>query len=205
MKSPLHFQLFRIPVYLLLWFTAAQAAPMIVIQGAFELQGAEDVEAPKPAAAPAKADSEPTSKLTSELGKEIVKAKFKRSGQALLEATKAQRKDTPPTAIEAFQMSVMLGDWTVVAKTLAELPPEDAIAAYTVLLDSLAEQSVSVGVVLKAPENNEEEDPNEQRRRLQKEREDLKKQPAPILSEDFYSLVNASPSAKVAGPPSSSG
>jgi hypothetical protein len=183
MKSPLHSQLFRIPVYLLLGFTAAQAA-------SFELpQRAEDVEAPKPAAAPAKAGPE----MTSELGKEIVKAKFNRSGEALLEATKARRKDTPVTAIEAFQMSVMLGDWTAVAKTLAELPPEDAVTGYTVLLDSLAEQSVSVGTVLKAPENNQDEDPNEQQQRLQNEREEMKKQPAPILSEDFYSLVNACP------------
>ena len=180
MKSPFHTQLFRSPVYLMLGLITFMALPV---------HADEDEEDPKPAAAPAKAGPEPTS----ELGKELVKAKFQRSGKALLEATKAQRKDTPPTAIEAFQMSVMLGDWTAVAKTLAELPPEDAIAAYTVLLDSLAEQSVSVGVVLKAPENNEEEDPNEQRRRLQKEREELKKQPAPILSEDFYSLVNASP------------
>ena len=180
MKSPFHTQLFRSPVYLMLGLITFMALPV---------HADEDEEDPKPAASPAKAGPEPTS----ELGKELVKAKFQRSGKALLEATKAQRKDTPPTAIEAFQMSVMLGDWTAVAKTLAELPPEDAIAAYTVLLDSLAEQSVSVGVVLKAPENNEEEDPNEQRRRLQKEREELKKQPAPILSEDFYSLVDACP------------
>ena len=180
MKSPLHTQLFRSPVYLLVCLMTVMALPV---------HADDDDENPKPAAAPAKAGPEPTS----ELGKELVKAKFQRSGKALLEATKAQRKDTPPTAIEEFQMSVMLGDWTAVAKTLAGLPPEDAATVYTTLLNSLAEQSVSVGVVLKAPDNNEEEDPNEQRRRLQKEREELKKQPAPILSEDFYSLVNASP------------
>ena len=180
MKFPLHSQLFRSPAYLLICLMTVMALPV---------HADDDEENPKPAAAPAKAGPEPTS----ELGKELVKAKFKRSGKALLAATKAQRKDTPPTAIEEFQMSVMLGDWTAVAKTLSELPPADAVAAYTVLLDSLAEESVSVGTILKNPENIEEEDPNEQRQRLRKEREELEKQPAPLLSEDFYSLVNASP------------
>ena len=190
MKFSLHSQLFRIPVCLLLWFTAAQAAPIIMIQESVNLlEGDDGKEIPKPATAPVNPGSEPTS----ELGKELVKAKFQRSGKALLEATKAQRKDTPPTAIEEFQMSVMLGDWTAVAKTLGELPPEDGVAAYTVLLDALAEQSVSVGTILKVSDTNSEEDPYEQRQRLQKEREELKKQPAPLLSEDFYSLVNASP------------
>ena len=190
MKFSLHSQLFRIPVCLLLWFTAAQAAPIIMIQESVNLlEGDDGKENPKPATAPVNPGPEPTS----ELGKELVKAKFQRSGKALLEATKAQRKDTPPTAIEEFQMSVMLGDWTAVAKTLGELPPEDGVAAYTVLLDALAEQSVSVGTILKVSDTNSEEDPYEQRQRLQKEREELKKQPAPLLSEDFYSLVNASP------------
>ena len=190
MNFSLHSQLFRIPVCLLLWFTAAQAAPRMLVRApASLLKGDDGKENPKPAAAPVN----PGPELTSELGKEIVKAKFLRSGKALLEATKAQRKDTPPTAIAAFQMSVMLGDWPAVAKTLAELPPGDAVAAYSVLLDSLAEQSVSVGTVLKNPENKEDEDPNEQLRRLRKEQEDLAKQPAPILSEDFYSLVDACP------------
>ncbi len=180
MKSPFHTQLFRSPVYLLACLMAVMALP---------IHADEDEENPQPAAAPVKAGPEPTS----ELGKELVNAKFERSGQALLQATKAQRKDTPPTATEAFQMSVMLGDWTAVAKTLAGLPPEDAVTVYTTLLNALAEQAVSVGMVLKASENHENEDTSELRERLRDEREQLKKQPAPILSEDFYSLVSASP------------
>ena len=180
MKSPLHSKLFRSPAYLALWLMAAQALPAHA--------GPDDGEQNEPSAPAAEASASPT-----DLGKALRTMKFKRSGQALLAATRTQRKDTPPTPVEEFQMSVMLGDWTAVAKTLAGLPPEDAVAGYTVLLDSLAEQSVSVGMVLKAPENNEEEDLNEQAQRQRKEREELKKQPAPLLSEDFYSLVNASP------------
>lgn len=129
-----------------------------------------------------------------DLGKALRTMKFDRSGEALLAATRAQRKATPPTPEEVFSMSVMLGDWGAVGKTLASLPPEDATIGYTRLLDALADQSISVGLMLKAPDqSSDEEDPRERMQRLQKEREELKKKPAPLLSEDFYSLVEAAP------------
>ena len=54
--------------------------------------------------------------------------KFDRSPEALLAATRAQRKGGELSPEEAFKMSVMFGDWAAVGKTLATLPPEDAAA-----------------------------------------------------------------------------
>lgn len=92
-------------------------------------------------------------------------------------------------------MSVMLGDWTAVGNTLASLSPEDAAMGYTRLLDSLSGQAIGVEAVLKPSEdgNSEDEDPRERAMQQMKEREDLKKKPAPLLSEDFHALVNACP------------
>ncbi len=148
-----------------------------------------------PAAPPKEGEAAPKegAEAPQDLGKALRAMKFDRSGDALLAATRAQRKGTPPTPVEEFSMSVMLGDWSAVGKALAALPPEDAMAAYSNLLSSLAEQSVSVGSVLKTPESNEDEDPNERMMRLQKEREEQKRKPAPVLSEDFYAIVNACP------------
>ena len=91
-------------------------------------------------------------------------------------------------------MAVMFGDWAAIGKALAGLPNDEAVAGYTRLLDALGEQSVSVGTVLKLPDRgSDEEDPYSRSRRLQEEREKMNTKPAPLLSEDFYSLVDAAP------------
>lgn len=156
--------------------------------------------APGPAtdekAAAAKATKVETDAQTAakNLGRALSNMNFERNGEALLNAGKAQRKDTPPTPEEEFNMAVLLGDWGFVGKRLGEIPKADAEVVYSKLLEALAKQSVSVGTMLKAPDRSpEEEDPNERYQRLQKEREDLKKGPMPLLSEDFYAVVNACP------------
>ncbi len=181
MKSSLHPRLFRSPAFLVLLLMAATATAQVTQP--------EPEQVEQAAEAPANKASDPTADLV----KELREMKFDRSGLALLAATRLQRKDTPPTPQEEFKMSVILGDWTAVGKALAGLPPDDGVAVYTKLLASLAEQSISVGAVLKTPENTEEEDPQEQAQRLRGEREELKKKSAPLLSEDFYAVVNASP------------
>lgn len=132
---------------------------------------------------------------TNDLGKALRTMKFDRSADALLAATRAQRKGTPPTPAEEFNMSVMLGDWTAVGKALTSLPPDDAAAGYTRLLDSLAAQAIGVDAVLKTSEDasSEDEDPRERMMQQMKERDDMKKKAAPLLSEDFYALINACP------------
>lgn len=194
MKSLLHPKPSHGPASLALLLAAASAqAQVIQIVPAPAAQARQAIEAPAPAPKEGEAPVKEGAPAPVDLGKALRTMKFDRSGDALLAATRAQRKATPPTPVEEFSMSVMLGDWNAVGKTLAGLPTEDAVAGYTVLLDSLADQSVSVGTVLKTTEDNEDEDPQERAMRLQKEREELKKKPAPLLSEDFYALVNASP------------
>ncbi len=90
---------------------------------------------------------------------------FDRSPEALLAATRAQRKSGKTTEAESFRMAVLLGDWAGVGTALAALPPEDAAAGYARLLDALAGNSIAVGEVLKPapPGSNNPGDPNYRR------------------------------------------
>lgn len=155
-------------------------------------------EAPQPAPpAPEAAPAEPAAPEESEevkLAKKLREMKFDRSPEAVLAVTKAQRKDGEPPAEEAFKMAVMFGDWEAVGKTLASLPKEDAAAIYAKLIETLGEQSIPVGEVLKTPDaGSEDEDPYERMNRLRNEQNQLKNKSAPVLSEDFYGLVDAAP------------
>ncbi|BCU79199.1 hypothetical protein [Luteolibacter sp. LG18] len=189
-SNPLFHGSVRLALLLAASAASAQVIQIVPLQPAAP-QPAQQAPAGQPAAA------EPAKEATADqdLGKALRTMKFDRSGEALIAATKSQKKDTPPTPAETFGMAVMYGDWAEVGKMLAALPPQDASAGYTRLLDSLADQSISVGAVLKTPENavDDDEDPRERSQRLQKEREELKKKPAPILSEDFHALVDACP------------
>ena len=74
-----------------------------------------------------------------DLASALPSMKFKRTPEALLEATLAQRKGGDPSPADAFLLSVLYGDWAAVGKALAELPAEPAAAGYARLLDTLAE------------------------------------------------------------------
>jgi hypothetical protein len=188
MKTPFHFTMNSnlIPLAMLL-LTAAVSAQVIQI---VPLQ-------PPPAAPEAPPEQKPAVEVKPEvpdLAKALSEMKFDRSPEALLAATRAQRKDGGLSPEEAFKMSVMFGDWPAVGKVLATLPPADALACYSRLLDTLGEQSIPVGAVLKTPEpDSEDEHPSERMNRLQNERNQLKTKSAPLLSEDFYGLIDAAP------------
>lgn len=180
---------------------AVPAAPVVPAQPAAGQPAAAAPTAPAeaPKADPS-AQPDPSGEVKKEaapgadLGAALKTMKFDRSSDALLAATRAQRRDTPLNAQEAFNVMVVLGDWQGVGKALATVPPESAVAGYTRLLEALAEQSLSAGAVWKRPgDASDEEDPNARRVRLQKEKEDLKKKAPPLLSKDFYELVDASP------------
>lgn len=181
MKTPLPFHPSR-PVRSLATLFLAATLPALAQTQAQETE----IEAAPPAA-----EVKPAGQ---DLGKILLTMQFDRSPDALLAATRAQRKTGELSQEEAFKMSVMLGDWVAVGKTLASLTAESASAGYAKLLESLAEQSIPVGTVLKAPTaNSDDEEPYERSNRLQNERNQLKGKSAPFLSEDFYSLVDASP------------
>ena len=195
MNTPFHFQQIRRPLPLAMLVLAAAlpglAQAQISVVEVVPGQPAPADAAPKDAApAPAVAVAKPE---VPDLGKALLNMKFDRSPEALLAATRAQRKgELSPE--ESFKMSVMFGDWTAVGKALAGLPADVAMAGYAKLIDSLAGQSIPVGMVLKASEQGSDEvDPFEENNRLQNERNELKKKSAPLLSEDFYSLVDAAP------------
>lgn len=148
---------------------------------------------PAPQQAPAAAGEQGESPEM-KLAKKIAGMKFDRSPEAVLAATRIQRKgaDLPPE--EAFQLSYMFGDWEAVGKTLASLPQKEAVDIFSKMLATLGEQSIAVGEVLKNPEGaSADEEPYERMNRLRNEREQLKRKSAPVLSEDFYGIVNASP------------
>lgn len=149
----------------------------------------------RPEIAPGQAPAAPEVKPNEDdLGKALMTMKFDRSPEALLAATRAQRKGEPLTPVEEFKMSLLFGDWTAVGKALAALPPEEATAGYSKLLDSLAEISIPMDKVLRTPDaENSDEESYEKYNRLKQEGNDLKGKSAPLLSEDIYALVDASP------------
>ncbi|MCP5548558.1 MAG: hypothetical protein H7A50_14420 [Akkermansiaceae bacterium] len=152
---------------------------------------AAEKEKPAEEAAPKEETPEEKAKKFAE---ELLKLKFNRSPEAILEVTRARRKDEELTPVEEFNRAVMFGDWKAVGTTLASLPPEEAKKVYHKLITTLGEQSVPVGMLLREPDRgSDEEDPFETRNRLQQERRELEKRPAPLLSEDFYALVDAAP------------
>ena len=114
-----------------------------------------------------------------------------RTPEALLAATRAQRKGGTPSEVDNFRMAVLLGDWAGVGKTLAGLPPEVAVAGYTRLLDGLAGNASAVRDLLKTAPENAGDPYNEPQQ--QPDANQPKGKAAPLLSEDFYALINAAP------------
>jgi hypothetical protein len=144
-------------------------------------------------AAPA-APAAPAADPAAELAKALRSVSFDRSPEALLKATRASWQDREAPPAEVFQMAVMLGDWAAVGRTLAGLPPAEARAIHGRLLATLAEKSVPVGDVLKLPAGAvAEEDPFSRMRRVEQDRSQSRGKFAPLLSEDFYALVEAAP------------
>ena len=194
MNTPFHFQQIRVSLPLTLLMLAFPASAQVQLK-VIEIVPGQEAPAettPKDAPpAPPAADAKPE---VPDLGKALLTMKFDRSPEALLAATRAQRKSGELSPEESFKMSVMFGDWPAIGKVLSQLPPPAAIAGYAKLIDSLAEQSIPVGMVLKAAaQGSDQEDPFEENNRLKNEQNELKKKAAPLLSEDFYSLVDASP------------
>ncbi len=168
----------------------------ITPDGAIAAEGGEIRQGGEPPAREEAGDEAPDPDKTPELAlaKKIAAMKFDRSPEAVLAATRIQRKgeDLPPE--EAFRLSFMFGDWQAVGETLAKLPEKEALDIYSKMLATLGRQSISVGEVLKNPDaGSTGEEPYERMNRLRNEREQLKRKSAPVLSEDFYGIVAASP------------
>lgn len=68
---------------------------------------------------------------------------FSRTPQALFDAVKSQQAGSTLSEAERFRIAVLLGDWQSVSNALRTLPAEDAMRAYSRLLESLASNSQS--------------------------------------------------------------
>lgn len=152
---------------------------------------APEAKPPSPAPADTPPKDDPAIK---ELAAKLKHMSFDRSPQAVIQAAKERRKDGRRDAAEAFKQAVIFGDWGTVKSTLAMLDPKQGKPVFDKLLGAIAEKAISVGVVLKqADAGSENEEQWERNNRLQREREELKNTPAPLLSEDVLALVDASP------------
>jgi hypothetical protein len=202
MKRPLPLA----PAATLAFWLAAAATPQAQI--AIQILPAEEAAEEKAADSeenaeqPVAAESTPEENTPPEesktpqqiLAEALPKMKFDRSPEALLAAIRASRENETAGPAEAFEMAVIFGDWAEVGRILATLPETDARNGYSRLLATLAEKAVGVNEVLKTPSNpSPDEDPFSRNQRLQNERNQANKKAAPLLSEDFYGLVNASP------------
>ena len=189
MNTTLHFTRNRAPLLLatVLLLAAAVCAP------------AQTTIVPPPPAAvppatvpPAATDAPPDStKPDGGLAAALRTLTYDRSPEALLGATRAQRKSGTPSEADVFRMAVLLGDWAGVGKALAGLPPEAAAAGYTRLLDGLAGNASAVSDVLKTAPANAGDPYNEPPQ--QPDSNQGKVKAAPLLSEDFYAVINAAP------------
>lgn len=148
-------------------------------------------EPPVAPAAPGAPAPEPELPDTS-LAAAVREMDYNRSPQALLAATRAMRKQEENTEIQTFHMAVLLGDWVTVGKMLATLPTEDAAAGYSRLLASLAGNSVSIDSVLKV-DPNAGKGTNRSGPRPSNSNAKPTPKPAPLLSEDFYAVIEAAP------------
>jgi hypothetical protein len=183
---------------MLMLLLAASATAQVRIPGIPASVGEARVDPPpaEQAAPPADEEAEKPAPPTAAeaLAKALPNMKFERSPEAMLAATRAQRKGEELSPVESFEMAVMFGDWQAVGKALASLPLKEAEAGYTRMLEVLGDKAIPVGTLLRTPDSGaSEEDPYERTIRLQRERNELKDKPAPLLSEDFYALVEASP------------
>ncbi|MGD7654663.1 MAG: hypothetical protein ACQCXQ_15700, partial [Verrucomicrobiales bacterium] len=99
-----------------------------------------------------------------------------------------KEKNTPE---DDFRLAVIFGDWQAVGDTLASLPQEDAAIGYSRLLKSLAERSSNIGELLKAAPSSASR--SRSSRTSTSYNSQAKAKPAPLLSEDFYAVINAAP------------
>jgi len=78
-----------------------------------------------------------------ELTNAIHTMSFDRTSEALFAAVRSQQSGGKLSESERFRLAILLGDWASVGAALKTLPEEDAMKAYTRLLDSLTTNSQS--------------------------------------------------------------
>lgn len=169
-------------------------APMIRIAPA-EARVAEEEPAAKGDLFPENA--EPAQKPTVDISAKLLGLDFNRSPQAVAKATQKLREGGESSPEAAFQRAVLFGDWKQVADTLSSLPIEKARPVYQKLLEALAANAVAVGELLRESKSGNEPDPFSARQRQERESKSLAEKPAPLLSEDFFAIIEAAPGGVV--------
>jgi thiol-disulfide isomerase/thioredoxin len=119
---------------------------------------------------------------------------FNRTPQALFDAMKSQQGGGLLSAADRFRIAVLLGDWDSVSNALKALPAEDAMRAYSRLLESLATNSLSAAQFFQQlPAARPAPVYNEDGELVQQPNPDRRDKRALFLSDDFYALVNTAP------------
>jgi hypothetical protein len=123
---------------------------------------------------------------------------FDRGSSALMDLVRSQQAGGKLTETERFRLAVLLGDWTAVGKALKALPAEDAMPAYTRLLESLAANSQSAAQFFQAQPGGQRNVPvmtpdGEDQPQPQPQKKEDKR--GLFLSEDFYAVIDAAPGA----------
>ncbi len=133
-------------------------------------------------------------KAGEEFAKALRELDFNRSPDAVANAISKLRSDEELAATEVFRHAVLFGDWKRVAETLASLPVDQARPVYQKIISTLGSNAVPVGTLLREPDRGSEgEEYYETRNRLAQEANELRTKPAPVLSEDFFGIVDAAP------------
>lgn len=131
---------------------------------------------------------------TADVAELLLGLDFNRSPQAIAKATAELREGSKSGPATAFHQAVLFGDWKAVEHTLASLPVEKARPIYQKLLEALGTNAVAVGELLREPEGADENtNPFNQMQQRQQESRELREKPAPLLSEDFFAIVEAAP------------
>ncbi len=174
--------------------TVLRAAGIAVAKAAEEAN--PDDPATTNTTASAKRMLRPGDPLPPQLTNAIHVMSFDRSSESLFEAVKSQQAGGKLSESEKFRLALLLGDWGHIATALKALPDEDAMTAYTRLLDSLTtnsqsaaqffQQSRSSGAVGVTYDQNGNMIPGASAPSASARR-------GLFLSDDFYAVIGAAP------------
>jgi hypothetical protein len=134
--------------------------------------------------------------LPPELTNAIHAINFDRSSEALFDAVRAQQAGGKLSEAERFRLAVLLGDWSHVSAALKTLPEEDALKAYTRLLESLATNSQSAAQFFQQQQARGSASVTYDQYGNQipaSAPASSNTRRAPFLSDDFYAVIEAAP------------
>lgn len=118
---------------------------------------------------------------------------FERTPEALFAAVRSQESGGKLSEVDRFRMAVLLGDWASVATTLKTLPGEDAMKAYSRLLDALSTNSQSAATFFQQTRPSTSTTYNSDGSVSTSSSSRPADKRGLLLSDDFYAVLDAAP------------